>query len=648
MKLSIALFLLAFLSHFLLVAQKPKDYGIKSSKALNFYLSGSKQIEYRDHLKAMEYLAQAIAIEPEFTDAHFLFTYAAHLKGKLQLAEASLLHLSKQNIPKYYGARFWYAEFLMEKARYTEAHVWYGRFMQTNPEDTKDRAKAVVNMRKAKYAAEAIKKPVPFKPENMGPGINSQGDEYMPNLTADGQTLFFTSRRPGNMGGFNPRLNDFGEDFYFSEWKNGKWSEVKNLGPPINTVDNEGAACFSQDGMQVYFTGCNRPDGVGECDIYTSKFNGKEWSEPVNMGLGINTPGYETQPWLSHDGNTLYFISTRKGGMGGTDIWYSKRMGNTWLEPENLGAPINTPGNEYSPMLHASDAVLYFSSDYHDGFGGMDIFYVAKTEQGWGEIKNMGYPVNTPGHERFIFVSSDGKRAYFSSDQIEGGYGRNDLYSFEIAPALRPPEAKYVKGIVRDSITQKPISATIMFVSLSTGDTIRKVESDPNYGRFLLSLPMNESYAAYVEEPGYLFYSGNFSLEERIVEENYTLDIALNPVKEGQSLVLRNIFFATASYELLDASHTELNKVLELMRKNPGIQVEIEGHTDSEGSEIYNLTLSQNRADAVKRYLVEADVSDSQIRSKGYGESKPVADNETEAGRAQNRRTEFRIIKLKP
>ncbi len=628
------------------LAQKPKDYGIKSSKALNFYLSAKQQIEYRDPLKAMEYLAEAIKLEPEFTDAHFLNTYAAYQKGKLDLVEPSLLHISGKDIPKYYPARLWYADFLMGKARYKEAGQWYGKYLYTAPEDKKEKMRAEVNLRKARYAEKAILKPVPFKPVNLGTEVNSQGDEYMPNLTADGGTLFFTARRPGNMGGFNPRWNDFGEDFYISKYENGKWSKAENLGPPINTSDNEGAACFSQDGQWVYFTGCNRPEGIGECDIYISKYNGASWSSPVNLGEGVNSANYETQPWLSHDGRTLYFVSTRPGGHGGTDIWYSQLENELWGEPKNLGIPVNTPGNEYSPSLHASGQVLYFSSDFHDGFGGMDIFYVDKKESGWGEVKNMGFPINTPAQERFLFVSSDGKTAYYSTDQIEGGWGRNDIFSFALSKELQPPPATFVRGVVRDSLTGNPVSAKLSFISLKSGDTLRSVLSDAKAGKFLVSLPLGESYAAYIDEPGYLLYSANFSLENVDAGKHYELDISLSPFRSGSSITLRNVFFATASYELLDQSRAELNRMVTLMRKNPGMQVEIEGHTDNEGSDSYNLTLSQNRAESVRAYLIQNGIVATRVSSKGYGESRPVADNDTEEGRALNRRTEFRIIKV--
>lgn len=646
-RLIVCLFLMAF--PFVMVqGQKPKDYGIKSSKALNFYLSARQQIEYRDPLKAMEYCQEALKLEPEFTEAHFLFSYAAYQKGKIELAEQSLLHLSEKNDSKYFGARLWYADLLMGKARYKEAGIWFGKYLMTEPEDKKEKTRAEINLRKCRYAEKAITRPVPFKPENLGTAVNSQGDEYMPNLTADGTTLFFTSRRPGNLGGFNPRWNDFGEDFYYSRLENGKWTKAETLGPPINTSDNEGAACFSQDGHWVYFTGCTRPNGIGECDIYIAQNDGKNWSNPVNLGEGINSPNYETQPWLSDDGRTLYFVSTRKGGHGGTDIWFSRLQGDTWGEPENIGPPINTPGNEYSPFLHASGQYLYFSSDYHDGFGAMDIFYVKRQADGsWGEVTNMGYPINTAAQERFLFITSDGKKAFFSSDQIEGGWGRNDLYQFDLAPELQPPPATFVRGTVRDSLTSRALSAKITFISLKSGDTLRSVESDAQAGKFLVSLPLGEAYAAFAEEPGYLFYSANFSLETVTPGTHFDLDIRLSPIKSGSSITLRNVFFATGSYELLDASRTELDKIVQLMKRNPGMQVEIEGHTDNEGSDSYNLTLSQNRANSVRSYLVSKGVSGVGMTARGYGETRPVADNATEEGKALNRRTEFRILKVK-
>jgi len=639
-------YIIGILSTSTLSAQKPKDFGIKSKKALTYYLAGKQQLEYRDMVKAMEYFQQAVQLEPTFKQAHFLLVHTADTRNKISEVKNSLEFLANLPDPEMAKSKLIYALFLMNETKYVEAEKYFKAYLSTEPKEGQDKKRAEVNLRKCKYAAVAIKQPLSFIPKNLGTGINGPTDEYMPNLTADGKTLFFTSRRPGNIGGMDPRTHDFDEDFYASKAKpDGSWDTPVNVGGPLNTAGNEGASCFTQDGKEVYFIGCNRKDGFGECDIYVSEFNGNGWNAPRNLGNTVNTAGYETHPWISGDGKTLYFVSTRPGGFGGTDIWYSQKEQGEWATPVNLGAGLNSPGNEYNPFLHASDQALYFSSDWWDGFGDFDLFMTLRTENSWGKITNLGYPLNTPSIERFLFITSDGKTGYMSSDRIENGWGRNDLFRFDIPASIRPPAATWVSGKIVEEIDQSPVKAKITLIDLGSGDTVRQVNSDPIKGEFLLSLPFEKEYAVYIEEPGYLFASRNFSLIGASTEKPFELNISLQPIQEGSSIVLRNVFFETNQFALLPTSHSELNKLILLLQKNTSLVVEIAGHTDNQGGEAYNLTLSQNRSNSVKQYLVSAGIPEKRIVARGYGETKPIADNTTEEGRALNRRTEFIILK---
>ena len=486
-----------------------------------------------------------------------------------------------------------------------------------------------------------------FEPVNMGEAINSEQDDYLPYLTADDQYLLFTSRRPGSMGGYDPQLRGYPEDFYFSEYSSSaqSWSPAKNLGPPINSERNEGAPAISQDGRIIIFTTCDHPDGVGSCDLFYAVKEGEQWSEPRNMGPAINSESWDSQPCLSHDGKTLFFASNRPGGIGGRDIWYSELVSGRWTEAQNLAEPVNTPGHEAAPFLHADDMTLYFSSSFHPGFGGNDLFVTHREEQGWAAPQNLGYPLNTSAEESNIFVNASGQRGFINSTR-DGGLGNSDIYEFTLDERIRPKIATFLRGITRDSLTEQPVYARIRLIDVESGDTIRQAFSDKTNGRFLLSLPMERNYAAFVEAKGYLFASKHFYLKNP--EEGVYFDLILDllPIREGAKVTLNNIFFETGKYELKESSSSELEFLFTYLQRNPRIRIAIEGHTDDVGSAKDNLTLSQQRADAVRDYLIDAGIEPIRIQSKGYGESQPIAPNTSDENRAQNRRTAFRIVDI--
>jgi len=626
---------------------KPSDFGIKSKKAMKLYLEGLQQAQWRNRLEAIDFFEQAVELEPNFAHAHYQIGVNAYVKKKYSDALDHLEKVDEINSNDFKALDFFLGEAYFFNEQYDKSAVRLQDFLNSGAGRAVDQRKAKRTLRHANFAAEAINHPIKFEAVNMGENINTARDEYLPFLTADDEYILFTSKRPQSVGGFNRSLQDYSEDFFFSEKVDGKWTKAKNLGTPINTVENEGAASVTQDGKMIFFTACNLPNGLGSCDIYFSRREGSKWTRPVNLGPSVNSESWDSQPCLSHDGKTLYFASGRVGGKGGRDIWYSTLIDGKWTDAKNLGAPVNTAGNEDSPFIHADDKTMYFSSDYHPGFGMQDLFVSHRDEtETWSLPKNMGYPLNTVADESNIFVSASGKKGYINSDR-EGGRGMSDLYEFEMAPEVRPRLATYLRGLVVDSLTEKPLYARIQLIDVESGDTIRQVFSGKLDGKFLMSLPLDRDYAAYVETPGYLFTSKNFSLKSSIEAPYFDLLIEMKKLRKDISIVLPNIFFDTGKWDLKETSEVELKFLLKFLRQNPKISVEIQGHTDDVGKVEDNLNLSQKRAEAVAAYLLEQGIEPYRLQAKGYGESQPVAGNITDEDRAQNRRTEIKIIDVK-
>jgi outer membrane protein OmpA-like peptidoglycan-associated protein len=498
-----------------------------------------------------------------------------------------------------------------------------------------DRAKVDRILRVASFGTQAIKDPFPFDPQNLGTNVNSPLNDYFPGVTADGQTLIFTRLINGN-----------NEEFYISKKEGDSWGPSRNMGSPVNTALNEGTISLSSDGQYIFFTGCNRQDGEGSCDIYFSALDGDTWRKPQNLGHPINTRAWDSQPSVSFDGKTLYFSSARPGGFGESDIWYSTYDKGRWSVPQNIGAEINTTGSEQSPFIAKDDQTLYFISDGHEGLGGMDIFVSRRQPDGtWGKAINLGYPINTHQNEMCISISADGETAYIASQRPEG-IGGLDIYSFTLYEAARPLKTAFVKGVVYDARNLSKLQARIELIDLSNGKPIIEASSNKLTGNFLFCLQGNKNYALNVSKDGYLFYSENFSLKEQSVDKPLYLDVPLNAITTGEKVVLKNVFFDVDKYDLKHESKVELDKVVGLLNQNPGMRIEISGHTDNTGIKQKNIDLSNNRAKSVMDYIVSQGITAQRLTHKGYADSQPVADNKTEEGRKLNRRTEFKIISM--
>jgi len=633
-------------------AQFADELSTGSRRARRAYEQAEEAYRLYDHEMAISMLDRAINIDDDFIEAWVLKAEILFQEEEFEKAITPYERALAIDDLFFPPARYYLGKALFHTAQYDEASSWIASFLEMGDADSYLYAQAEDALLHAEFAREAVRNPVPFDPENPGPAVNSEYAEYSPALTADERTLIFTRKKP--MEGME--LHDdlprdyFFEDFYVSYFDDGGWTPARNMGAPLNTSGNEGAQTITADGRHMYFTACNRPDGIGRCDIYYSHKTGQEWSRPVNAGRPLNSPAWDSQPAVTADGNTIYFASSREGGIGTIDIWKAeKKEDGQWGTPVNLGKPVNTSGTELSPFIHHDSKSLYFASDGHPGMGGLDVFVSTRDPDSgeWTDPVNLGYPINTRDDEFAFIVGASGRQAWFASDQ-EGGYGQSDLYTFELYEEVRPDPVTFMKGIVSDHDTGEPLKAKFELLRVADGEVIMEAASDAVDGSFLVALPTDKNLALNVSREGYLFFSEHFSYEGlRKATDPYVRDIRLLPVREGEAVVLRNIFFETDSYELKDTSQAELEKLLHFLQTNPDLEIEISGHTDSRGSYAHNKELSENRARSVRNYLADQGIPGKRIHYRGYADTKPIDTNETPEGRANNRRTEFEVVNSK-
>jgi outer membrane protein OmpA-like peptidoglycan-associated protein/tetratricopeptide (TPR) repeat protein len=611
-------------------AQHVVTYETAKKKAQASFDNAINAIRDYNDQEAVRLLQEALRIEPNFADAYGQLGITYVQIKKYKEAIASFEKLKQLDSSGLRPAMLAYSRALAGSGQFAAALQLINQYLQTGKSKNPNAEKLKANY---EFAVQAAVQQVPFEPHNLGDHINTKDPEYFPSLTIDDKTLIFTRR-----------VNGKNEDFFVSQRDSLQWQSSTNMGEPVNSAFNEGAQQISQDGEMLVFTGCEFPEGKGSCDIYYALKTKDGWQAPQNIGAAINTRDWESQPSLSVDKQTLYF--TRETPNSGADIFMSRRQPNgQWGPAERLGPNINTPARETTPFIHADNQTLFFASNGHPGYGGMDIFYCRRqADGGWGPAVNLGYPINTIDEDASLIVAADGKTAYFASDRTDSR-GALDIYSFELYPAARPLPTLYVRGYVYDVKTQQRLTADLELTDLASGFVVAQVKSNNN-GEYLVPLPVGRSYAFNVNKQGYLFYSDNFSLPQEAAATPPEKNIPLQPLEANATIVLHNIFFESKQYTLQPASQIELDKLVKLLQENTGLVTEISGHTDNVGSDRDNLLLSENRAKAVVAYLTQKGIPASRLSAKGYGETKPVADNATEEGRAQNRRTEFKVISL--
>lgn len=634
----LALSILTFLIVLQVNAQTGK-LSTSNKRAIELYQKATESYQRYDNQSAIQYLEQSIEKDSKFIEAYLILS---QVYQEMRLVDNAIdaankaIAINPDFFPNIY---FNLGNLFLFKGEYETSLSNFNKFL--GYQRVKPQIKGVAERRKAtcEFAIKAIQNPVPFNPINLGLNVNSSYDEYWPSLSADENTLVVTANIPKDSSSTQV-IHNRQEDFFISHRNaEGKWEPIKPIGKPLNTIFNEGAQSITSDGKKMYYTVCR-----GVCNIFSSELTPDgTWSAPTRL-LTINSNKFSNkQPSISPDGRTLYFVSNRPGSYGGFDIYKTTlKDDGSWSAPENLGNTINTEGEEQSPFIHFDNQTLYFASDGHIGMGGLDLFVSRlSSDSSWSIPKNLGYPINTYRDEDGLIVNARGTRAYYSSDR-DSKHGR-DIFTFDLDPSIQPIPASYLTGTIKDSENGKPLKANFSLVDLTSEHIIMKSLSSDD-GGYLVCIPTEKSYALYASATGYLFFSDHFELKgTHSIDKPFRKDIALDPIKVNQIMQMRNIFFETDSYALKSESKVELNKLLDLLTSNKTIRIEVGGHTDSHGDDIYNQKLSENRAKAVVDYLIAHQIAPERVKWVGYGKTKPIADNKTEEGRSLNRRTEVKI-----
>ena len=508
--------------------------------------------------------------------------------------------------------------------------------------------------------------------DNLGGSINSSFPEYGPSISADEETIIFTARRENSTGNKRDEVdNGYYEDVYSSVKVNGKWQPSTQLSKNVNTENHDAAAGLSSDGSKLFVYRHSGKDGG---DLYESVLFGADWEPPVHMNKYINTKYHESSVSLSFDGKRLYFVSDRESGLGDRDIYYSDiDTKGEWGIAKNIGPTVNTKYAEEAVFMHPDGVTLYFSSKGHNTMGGYDIFKTTLVNGVWSTPENLGYPINGPDDDVFFVVSGSGSRAYFASSKT-GGFGEKDLYKItflgpekqpllntqdqlmamtanpvsnlktENAVEVKTSKLTILKGVVTDAKTSQPLESSIELIDNDKNSLLATFKSNSSTGKYLVTLPSGKNYGIAVKRDGYLFHSENFNIPDNAAFQEFTKDVALKKIEIGNTIVLRNIFFDFDKATIRSESANELERLIKLLNDNPSLKIELGSHTDSKGSDDYNLKLSDNRSKSVVDYLINKGISTARLVAKGYGETKPIDTNDTDDGRQNNRRTEFKIL----
>ncbi len=483
--------------------------------------------------------------------------------------------------------------------------------------------------------------------------INTTKSEYFPVLTIDGTKMYFTFAE-GKKGG---------EDIYYSLLNSSTWIKPKNMGSPFSTNENDAINSVSADGNTLVLFGSYKGHIGGGDNFYAEK-TATGWSEIRPFPKPVNSQYWDCDGFLTADGKAFFFTSDRKGSVGefvkggqfyhgeyegNTDIWVSVKNDSGWGKPVNIGPVVNTPYAERSPFLHPDGKTLYFSSDGHYGVGSLDVFKSVRLSDtswtDWSEPVNLGKEINTAGYDVAYKISTDGKYAFFSSDR-DGGKGGYDIYRVTLPKEAMPEKnVLTIKGRVTDE-NGNPIDAKLLWYDLNANTNAGALTSDPETGNYIITLPNGTNYSYFAERTGYYSLSNSIDLSEQNDFSELTVDIVLQSIQSLQntSIVLNNIYFDFDKSELQAGSFVELTRVVKFLNDNPGVKIEISAHTDSKGSDDYNLSLSQKRAESVVTYLVNAGIDPLRLIAMGYGETVPVADNSSDEGAAKNRRVEMKVL----
>jgi outer membrane protein OmpA-like peptidoglycan-associated protein/Tol biopolymer transport system component len=650
-------------------------YSTTNKKAIKLFEQGhlapSQSIDQQTNLPnykgGIVLMNQALEKDPNFWEAHMVAGEFCEYLGRNDEAikhyEAAL-SINPNHSPS--GSTYYFLASLQHlTGDYVNSNKNIDLFVRNRNANQQLVNKAYEIQANNDFAIHSLASPTNFNPVNIGPGINTADHEYFPTITVDGKTILFT-RRIKDERVEGPIKEQ--EDFFVSDLnERDMWGTAIAMPQNINTINNEGAPTIGPDGRSLVFVAC--PDATGEnygenrtgkgsCDLFYTKKIGSRWTDPTNIPGNVNSFHWETQPSLSADGKTLYFVRGIRGRnqTENSDIYVTRLQANgSWSTPERLPDIINTPYQEESVLIHPDGKTLYFASRGHVGMGGSDLFVSRLDESGnWSKPVNLGYPINTMFDENSLMVSPDGEIAFFASDR-KGGYGGLDIYYFNMPLEMRPTKTVYFEGIVFDVQTRLPLAGKFQLIDIKTGKEVVISEADKVTGEFLVTLPVDREYALNVTYPGYAFFSKNFNMTLAENQDAVHMDVPMMPISMEQTVLLANVFFDLGKATLRPESNIELDKLVDFLQKNPTLKIELGGHTDTRGDDKENLKLSNDRAKAVFDYAIAKGVDGKRLTFKGYGETKPVisdaeiaklgSDSEKEAAHQSNRRTEYKIIK---
>jgi len=636
-----------------------------NQQAVDLYKKGTDKKKYQKEQR-VAFLKQCLEAEPDYVDANFAYAeeiIKTAILNQSPFAPAVLYFLKViKQCPHYHSDPYYYVGFsYYEDEKYKDAVTYLQKFLSFKDDDEKKFSKdydgflyeAKKMLKYAKFYSDIFDNPVPFDPYPVK-NICTERNEYLAAISPDNTRAYFTRKLPHHSQDQVFAAEDEMKEYFMESTMqaDGTFTAGTQMPPPFNKGQNEGGPSVTIDNKVLYFTICKDEGGAKlNCDIYFCNYasDGK-WGEIQNMGQQVNDPSaWDSQPSVSADGLTLYFASEREGGMGKADIYKTEKNPTTgeWSGAINMGAPINTPGNDKTPFIHSDSHTLYFSSDGHMGIGGYDIFYsrIDSTGKNWQEPTNIGYPINSAGDDLGFFVSTDGKTGYFCSNDPNRTSGRSvggyDLFQFGLYLKARPEHVALRKGkintpdgdtkgvtiSVKDAVTNKPGSVIYDTV---TGEYT------------MVSTTKNPSIMT-IKKKGFSFASTLITAKDTFKGAPQVENIEIKPIAAGMHYPLNNIYYKTNSTLIEPVSLAVIQEFVKFLKEYPTIKIKIAGYTDNVGNETDNLALSKDRAFTVMQAIEKDGITAGRLSFSGNGSANPVASNDTEEGRQKNRRTEFVI-----